>query len=126
MSTAADVVARFVDAYGRGDTDATRSLLGEDVVAYVTNAAGGVDEVVGRDAYAARLPSLEDAQLSIEIAQSVDVAPSQVMAMVKIEAERKGRSLRNFAAFLIRVHEGELVEIWMVEALPSYSDEFWS
>ena len=44
--------------------------------------------------------------------------------MVEIYAERKERTLHNFAAFLA-VGADQLRELWMVEALPAYSDEFW-
>ena len=46
--------------------------------------------------------------------------------MVEIRAEREGRALHNFAAFLTRVVDGQVRQIWMVDALPAYSDEFWS
>ena len=41
-------------------------------------------------------------------------------------AERDGRRLRNFAAFLAELEGGRVRRLWMVEALPAYSDEFWS
>jgi len=47
------------------------------------------------------------------------------MVMVEIRAERNGRSLHNFSAFLAKTHEGQISELWMVEALPAYSDAFW-
>ena len=46
--------------------------------------------------------------------------------MVEIQAEREGRRLHNFAAFLADVDDGRVSRLWMVEALPAYSDEFWS
>ena len=45
--------------------------------------------------------------------------------MVEIRAERKQRSLHNFAAFLATVADDRITELWMVEALPAYSDQFW-
>ena len=40
---------------------------------------------------------------------------------------RKGRTLHNHAGFLARFDAaGRLDELWMVDALPAYSDEFWS
>jgi hypothetical protein len=38
---------RFLEAYGDGDLGAVRSVLADDLVAYVTNAEGGVDLVEG-------------------------------------------------------------------------------
>ena len=48
------------------------------------------------------------------------------MTMVEIRAERGGRQLHNFAAFLAQVSDGKVTKLWMVDALPAYSDEFWS
>jgi ketosteroid isomerase-like protein len=126
MGEATDLVRLFIAAYADDDREAARALLADDVIGYVTNAEGGVDEVRGADGYLDRLPPLDDAELRIDVTQSVTVAPGQALTMVQIAAERDGRSLRNFAAFLTRVHDGRLTEIWMVEALPAYSDEFWS
>ena len=117
----------MIVAFGAGDVDAMRARLASELVAYVTNAEGGVDEVRGADAYLARVPSGEDATYSAAVTQVVSVSPSQVLAMVEIEAERKGRTLHNHAGFLARFDlEGRIDEVWMVDALPAYSDEFWS
>jgi ketosteroid isomerase-like protein len=48
------------------------------------------------------------------------------MTMVEIRADRAGRQLHNFAAFLARVSGGRIAELWMVEAEPASSDEFWA
>ena len=59
--------------------------------------------------------------------QVVSVSPSQVLAMVEIKASRKGRTLHDHAGFLARFDaDGRVDELWMVDALPAYSDEFWS
>jgi len=36
-----------------------------------------------------------------------------------------GKTLHN-AAYLSPVEEGQVTELWMVEALPGRSDDFWS
>jgi hypothetical protein len=102
------------------------AALSESLVAYVTNADGGVDEVRGADAYMARVPG-GDAEYSADITQVVSVSPSQVLAMVEIVASRQGRTLHNHAGFLARFDDdGRVDELWMVDALPAYSDEFWA
>ena len=35
-------------------------------------------------------------------------------------------TLHNFSGQLAAVNNGKLTELWMVEALPAESDEFWS
>ena len=117
----------MIDVYGRGDRAAMAALLADDLVAYVTNADGGADEVRGATAYMARVPSGDDATYSTTVTQAVSVSSSQVLAMVEIKAERKGRTLHNHAGFLARFDgDGRIDELWMVDALPAYSDEFWS
>ena len=116
----------MITAYAAGDRETMAAALADSLVAYVTNADGGVDEVRGRDAYLARVPG-SDADYSADVTQVVSVSPSQVLAMVEIKAARKGRTLHNHAGFLARFDAaGRLDELWMVDALPAYSDEFWS
>ena len=121
-----DIIRSLITAYGRGDRDEVRRLLSDDLVAYVTNAEAGVDRVDGPDGYLARLPALDDAALRIDVTQTVRVAPDQALTMVRIVAERGDRTLHNVGAFLTRSRDGQLTEIWMVDAEPAYSDEFWS
>lgn len=113
------------DAYGRGDLEIVASLLSAEVVFNVTNAAGGVDRVEGRDEALARLPDLSGAELRTTVTQVVAVDDERVLTMVEIEARRHGRELHNVAAFLARVPHETVAEIWMVEARPAYSAEFW-
>jgi ketosteroid isomerase-like protein len=122
----ADVVRSFVHAYDAGSRAEMAALLSADLVGYVTNASAGVDRVDGADAYLARLPDPPDAELSLRVTQSVSVAPDQALTMVEIRASRGQRELHNFGAFLSRVRDGQITEIWMVDALPALSYEFWS
>ena len=115
----------LIEAFSAKNEERMRSTLASDMTAYVTNASGGVDRVQGRDGYIERLLALQAPTLKVSVTQSVTVAPDQALTMVEIRAERGGRSLHNFSAFLARVKGGEIVELWMVEALPAYSDEFW-
>ncbi|HEY1317387.1 MAG TPA: nuclear transport factor 2 family protein [Gaiella sp.] len=116
----------FFGAYGEGDLETVRALLAEDAVVYVTNAEGGVDRVAGRDRAMARLPDLTGAEWSTQITQVAVVDEERVMTMIEVRAARKGKELHNYAAFLARVSAERISDLWMVEALPAYSDEFWS
>ena len=121
-----DLARSFFGAYGRGDLDTMRSCLAAGAVTWITNAEGGVDRVEGRDAFMDRLPDTEDAAWSTEITQVLASDEERVMTGIEVRAERQGRELHNFAAFLARVSGGLIAELWMVEARPAYSDEFWS
>ena len=121
-----ELARKLFGAYGDGDLATMRSLMADDMIGWVTNAEGGVDRTEGRDAYMARLPDLSEAELQTRITQALGIDEERVMTMIAIRAERKGRSLENYAAFLARVADGRVAELWMVEAQPAYSDEFWS
>ena len=92
---------------------------------YVTNVEGDVDQVDGREDYLQGLLALNAPELSVSVTQTVTVAPDSTLTMVEIRAERGGKTLHNFAAFLARIDNEQIVELWMVEALPAYSAEFW-
>lgn len=117
---------RFFGAYGEGDLATVRSLLADDAVTYITTADAGVDRVEGRDAFMACLPDLAGATLRTGITQVLTIDEERVMTMIEVRAERQGRRLHNFAAFLARVSDDRIAELWMVDAKPAYSDEFWS
>jgi hypothetical protein len=119
------VVPQFVEAYAARDADAMRAVLAEDLTAYVTNAEGGVDRVDGREGYVQGLLALDAPELSVRVTQTVTVALDSTLTMVEIRAERGDKKLHNFAAFLARIEHEQVVELWMVEALPAYSAEFW-
>jgi ketosteroid isomerase-like protein len=125
-TSAPDIVGRLFQGYAAGDLETVRSLLADDLTAYVTNAEAGVDELRGADEYMVRLPDLRAAGGSARVTQTLAVDDSRVMTMVEIQAERAGRRLHNFAAFLAEVDGGRVRRLCMVDALPAYSDEFWS
>jgi len=123
------VVEDFLQAFTEADFAAMRALLAEDVVAYITNAEGGVDELEGRDAYLGRLEAMDlpAARFSVEPTQPpVLVDSDRAMVMVEVRAERHGKSLHNFAAHLLRLSHGQITEWRMVDAKPAESDRFWS
>jgi ketosteroid isomerase-like protein len=120
------LAARLFGAYGEGDLGTVQSLLADDLIAYVTNAEAGTDEVRGADEYMKRLPDLKAAGGSATVTQILPIDDERVLTMVEIRAEREGRQLHNFAAFLAQVHDGRIARLWMVDALPADSDEFWS
>lgn len=123
------IVERFVAAFSKADFEAMREVLAPDLVAYVTNSAGEVDRVEGRDGYLARIEAMDlpSANFRVELTQRpVTVAPDQVLAMVEVHAERGDHTLHNFAAHLLRIADERITEWRMVEAKPAESDAFWA
>jgi hypothetical protein len=127
-STNAESIAReLIEAFCAADTQRMRSLLADDLRAYITNRAGGVDEV-GAEEYLQRVAAMDlpNAQLKLALTQLAAPRPEMVIAMVEVNAARSGRTLHNHAAHLLFVRDGLVAEWWMVEALPAESDDFWS
>lgn len=120
------VVQQFIAALNRNDRDAARELLADDLVAAITNADGGADYVSSAQAYLDRVPDLESAEYQLEVPNILPIEKDLVLVMVVVRANRHGKELRNHSGQLARVREGRITHLWMVEALPQYSDEFWS
>ena len=129
MESSGRIADDLLKAFSAADIEAMRSLLAEDLVAFITNAEGGLDRIEGREEYLNRVEAMDlpSARFSVELTQApVPVDSEQVLIMVEVRARRDGRSLHNFAAHLLRVADGRVTEWRMVEAKPAESDEFWS
>jgi len=112
----------------RGDFDEMHALVDPHITARITNASGGYDVVEGIEPFLARIPDVTTMadSFTAAVTQAVALSGDHVLAMVEIVAERKGRSLNNFAAFVVGFNARRINDYVMVEALPAYSDEFWS
>lgn len=121
------VVLRFVEAFQGGDLDAVAALLAPGFVGHITTADGGVSRA-NRDDFVASVPAMDvsSSQLQLTVPNIVEVEPGRVLVMVVVQAERGGRSLHNFSGQLATIRDGTITELWMVDALPSESDRFWS
>lgn len=126
-SSLENLIAEFITTFTKVDYAKMEKLLTPHLTSYITNAEGGVDKVQGRDAYLQRIRAMnmESVKFNIRMTQLVTIKSDQGLVMVEIKADRNGKSLHNFAAFLINVKDNLIDEMWMVEALPAYSDTFW-
>ena len=121
-------VVDLVQAFAGGDSAAVKSRLADGLVAHVTPSDGSTRQVVGSANYAAIVDAMDplSANLQMEIPQIMTIEPGLVMAMFEVHAARYGRRLHNFSGQLFRFDGDVIDRIWMVEALPRESDEFWS
>lgn len=129
VGEAAAVARLFIAAFSAADLEAMRSILAENVEAHITRRDGGTDLVEGRDACLDRIEAMDlpSARFSVALTQPpVLVDSDRALVMVEIHARRRGRSLHNFAAHLLRVADGQVADWRMVDAKPAESDEFWS
>jgi hypothetical protein len=75
-----EAVARsLIEAFSAADLQRMRELLADDMRAYVTNAEGGVDEVVGAAEYLGRIEAMDlaSARFSVSITQMVKALPAE-------------------------------------------------
>ena len=54
------------------------------------------------------------------------IGDEQALIMVEVRARRDDKRLQNFAAYLLRIVDDKLVELYMVDAKPAESDAFWA
>jgi SnoaL-like domain len=125
--SAESVARELIEAFCAADTQRMRSLLADDLRAYITDRDGGVDET-GPEEYLRRVVAMDlpSAQLKLTVTQMITPRPDMVIAMVEVNAARGSRTLHNHAAHLLFLRDGLVAEWWMVEALPAQSDAFWS
>ncbi len=122
-----DVIRELLNCVNNSDPEGMAKVIAPDITAFITIPGGGVDEVNNRDTFISRMPTAEskDAEGGVRITQVLPIDDEQIMVAVIVEAARKGKTLLNFAAFLLRVRDEKITEWRMVEAQPDYSDEFW-
>jgi ketosteroid isomerase-like protein len=123
------LIDRFLDAFNSGDLDAMRSALADDAVAFVTGPDANPVRLDGADRYIAALAEMDltNVDYSVELTQApMLVGNDQALIMTQVRACRGEETLQNFAAHLLRVAEGKIVEMYMVDAKPAESDAFWT
>ena len=128
-SDPAAVATDFLRAFAAADFPAMRSLLADDLRAYITNAEGGIDVVEGADEYLGRIEAMDlpAANFTLEQTQRpVPIDSDRALVMVEVRAEKGDRALHNYAAHLLRVADGRVTEWQMVDAKPAESDRFWA
>lgn len=126
LSSVERVVSDFINSFSKGSFTKVEKLLAKNVISYITNAEAKVNKLRGRAGFMGSIPSdITTVKPKVKITQILSVKRNQVLVMVDIKAKRKGKKLHNHAAYLINVKNGKITEIWMVDALPAYSDKFW-
>jgi ketosteroid isomerase-like protein len=129
MHPNAELVRRFHDAQGRADAATLMDLLADDVVWHVpgknllSRDYRGKAEVAG---FWARARELSGGTVRTEL---LDVLGSDAfgIALVRVYAEREGRSLGGqFQAFTYRIEGGKIAEFWFMVEDRYAVDAFWS
>lgn len=127
--TTSELIDRFLGSFNSGDLGAMRAALADDAVAFVTSPDGNTVRLDGADMYIAALERMDLANVNYSVAltqPAVMVSDEQALIMTEVRARRGDKTLQNFAAHLLRVNGGKIIEMFMVDAKPGESDAFWT
>ena len=129
LDSTSALIERFLDLFNSGDLAAMSDVLADDAVAYITGPDGEPMVLNGASSYTAALEAMHLADVDYAVTltqQPVMVGDDQVLIMVEVRATRDAKTLHNFAAHLLRISDGRVVELFMVDAKPAESDAFWA
>lgn len=130
MSEAAkQLVTGWMAAQARGDIEAIRDALAEDVVWHVPGKNLLSRDYHGRDEALGFLARVRELSGGTARPQLVDVLASEgyVVVLVRMYAEREGRTLDgSFQAWAYRIEGGKIAEIWFLVEDRYQVDAFWS
>ena len=129
MSDDAELIWRFHEAQANGDAAVLMDSLAADVVWHVpgknllSRDYKGKAEVVG---FWGRVRELSGGTIRTELLD-VLAGDHHVVALVRVYAEREGRSLGGqFQAFTYRIEGGKIAEFWFLVEDRYAVDAFWS
>jgi uncharacterized protein len=123
-----DLVRRGFAAFGTGDIATLRELFADDIVWHVggrspiTGDYKGKAEVLG---FFAQLAERAGGTFRTDL-HDVLANDEHVVALVKVTAEREGKTLKDNGAQVFHVHGGKVSETWFHPGDQYASDEFWS
>jgi hypothetical protein len=124
-----ETIRRFQEAQSKGDAAVLMELLADNIVWHVpgknllSRDYNGKAEVAG---FWARARELSGGTVRTEL---LDVLASDdhAIALVRVHAEREGRSLGGqFQAFTYRIEDGKIAEFWFMVEDRYAVDAFWS
>lgn len=123
------LIDRFLGSFNSGDLGAMRPALADDAIAFITGPDGNPVQLTGADMYTAALEAMDLANVDYSVALTqapMMISEDQALIMTEVRARRGDKALQNFAAHLLRLAGGKIVEMYMVDAKPAESDEFWA
>ncbi len=122
-----ETVEFLIQKYGDLDFEGLRPVLSKNIISHITNKNGGTDIEYGPDNLIRRQEALkyQGVDLNLTILQSVPINPHQVMTLVHVQAKLNDTHFENYAGFLFTLENSLITEMWMVEAKPEGSDNFW-
>jgi ketosteroid isomerase-like protein len=129
MTAPADVVSAWLAAVARGDEEALRNLIADDVVWHVPGRSPLSADYHGPDetlAFLARPRELSGGTVRPQLL-SLMSAGDYAIALVRVHAERPGKKLDgSLQAWTFRIADGRIAEFWFLVEDRYAVDVFWS
>jgi uncharacterized protein len=123
-----DLVRRGYEAFGTGDIATLQELFADDIVWHfpgsspVSGDFNGKDEVLG---WLAKNAELSGGTLRVE-AHDVLANDEHVVGLIRVSAQREGRSLDDPSVQIFHIKDGKATEVWVYPSDQAVSDAFWA
>jgi ketosteroid isomerase-like protein len=116
------------EAFQRGDIDTVlNQFFAEDIIWHVPGRSTLAGDYRGREqvgAWFGRNFELSGGTLSLEI-HDVVANDEHAVGLVRVRAQRGGRTLDDGSAQVVHIRDGKVVESWLHAGDPYAVDEFW-
>jgi ketosteroid isomerase-like protein len=115
-------------AFGRGDLDALRGQLADDIKWHVHGVgplAGDYEGVTAVMGLLGKIVALSGGSARLELHDVLNSADHTV-SLVTISAERNGKQFQGNLVQVLHTQNGKVTEVWTHPADPKTTGEFWS
>ena len=123
-----DLVRRGLAAFGTGDIATLQELFADDIVwhfpgnSQVSGDFKGKAEVLG---WLAKNAELSGGTLRVE-AHDVLANDEHAVALIRVTAQRAGKSLDDPSVQMFHIKDGKATEVWVHPNDQKASDDFWA
>ena len=123
-----DLIRSGFEAFATGDLEAIRGLFADDIVWHfpgtspISGDYHGADEVLG---WLGKNFELSGGTLKVE-PHDVLANDDHVVALIRVTAQREGKSLDDNSVQVFHVQDGKATEVWLNPMDQQASDDFWS
>lgn len=123
-----ELLQRAYDAFNRGDLDALRGLVAEDIQVHVPGKSQIAGDYAGVDDFFGLFGKL--AELSggtFKVTPHAILADDDHGAVLSVDnASREGRDLKDHKTFQVfHLRDGKITEFWPLSTDDYVTDEFW-
>jgi ketosteroid isomerase-like protein len=123
-----DNLRKGYDAFIKGDIDTVMTLLTDDILWHVPGRNPLSDDYSGKEevgGFFGKLMELSNGTFQVEV-HDVLANDEHAVGLVKLSAERDGKTLQSNDVHVWHVRDGKFSEFWAQPSDQYEFDEFWS